>query len=499
MKLTDLVKDEKLGLVRSAEIIVKSRKSGVLPDYHAALELFNQVGPLEEVMEGDALADAYLQRGVANWKVRNQEEAIGDLRNSIDLKANIDVHWRLSQYLAEVGKLEEAIPSIDEVIKLEPDNPDFYATRAMFKHKAGDFIGAQGDLSSALELDPNNSVLLHERGYTKSRNADFIEIAEYSSVQQEINGLNKANLLRLEAIKDFDQAIALNESCAVHYAYRANVKLQLDMVPEASEDYELALELSDGLVDLSPRNAIHAFIHANKYDLAVSLVEDALDLIEDYGPDEEAHTRLLVGKAFLGAENFTEAEEQLELVLELNPRSTKAHCWLSDISVNRGDIAAAINHYDLAIEIEPEISTFYFLRGNLVAQVGNVTAAIEDFSKAVELEPQIASYYAFRGECYASLGQNEEAIVDFESAISLEPDRFDTLYNKASMLERAGLMDEARNAYQHTLDRYKKIESKELSETDLSILRATSEGLERLGVPTNGVTDLVKSGLKGLN
>lgn len=56
-------------------------------------------------------------------------------------------------------KLKNVLADMDEAIKLESKNPEYYALRGEYKRDINmDLMGAQADLSKAIELDPENPV-----------------------------------------------------------------------------------------------------------------------------------------------------------------------------------------------------------------------------------------------------------------------------------------------------------------------------------------------------
>ena len=104
----------------------------------------------------------------------------------------------------------------------------------------------------------------------------------------------------------------------------------------------------------------------------------------------------------------------------------------------KGNYAAAIEHYNTAIESDPNDALAYNNRGLAYIEVGESEQALKDYDKAIELKPDYTEAYFNRGLAYfnlAPLGFGDPEIVqkgiaDLTKAIELDPEYADAYYNR---------------------------------------------------------------------
>jgi tetratricopeptide (TPR) repeat protein len=118
-----------------------------------------------------------------------------------------------NQFIA--GKPKEALSTIEEAIRLQPNYASAYNSRAVSRGHIKDFRGSIADSDQAIRLDPTNAVFYFNRGQARGALndwagalADLEKTAELLKQQQETNpkkwvGLNMAKLYQqtLESIR----------------------------------------------------------------------------------------------------------------------------------------------------------------------------------------------------------------------------------------------------------------------------------------------------------
>jgi tetratricopeptide (TPR) repeat protein len=117
-------------------------------------------------------------------------------------------------------------------------------------------------------------------------------------------------------------------------------------------------------------------------DRALAAARKAVEL---NGSLSEAHRAL--GYAVWRARDFAEAEKELNLAIQLDPKDPLAHLWLS----------------------------------NVLATQGKYDECLEEIAKAQELDPASASILAMKGERLYWLGKKEEGIALLKEAVRSEP------------------------------------------------------------------------------
>ena len=117
-------------------------------------------------------------------------------------------------------------------------------------------------------------------------------------------------------------------------------------------------------------------------------------------------------------------------------------------AIQKGNIEAAINHYDKAIENNPNLGIAYINRGYAYFIKGNLTQAIKDASKAIEMDPASIDAYGVRGDSHFQNENLEEAIADYSKAIELNPKLAGAYRKRASVYHVKGQLLRAIDDYE---------------------------------------------------
>ena len=219
-----------------------------------------------------------------------------------------------------------------------------------------EFTEAITNYDKAIELDPNNHVLYHNRGDAKSK-----------LKQHE------------DAIADYDKAIELDPEDASAYYNRGISKSDLKQDEDAIADYDKAIELD-------PEDA-SAYYNRG---ISKSNLKQYEDAIADY-----------------------------DKAIELDPEKDSAYNNRGVLKSNLKQYEDAIADYDKVIELEPEDASAYYNRGISKSNLKQYKDAIADYDKAIELNPKKANAYNGRGNVYQKTGQPDKAINDFLKLVSL--------------------------------------------------------------------------------
>lgn len=101
---------------------------------------------------------------------------------------------------------------------------------------------------------------------------------------------------------------------------------------------------------------------------------------------------------------------------------------LADQSLAKGDLDAAIAHYDNAIQLDPKFARPYHGRGVALFHKGQYDKAIASYAEVIRLEPKNDVAVFDRGLAYWEVGESKKALTDFQLAIKLNP-KNDSAYN----------------------------------------------------------------------
>jgi tetratricopeptide (TPR) repeat protein/tRNA A-37 threonylcarbamoyl transferase component Bud32 len=233
-----------------------------------------------------------------------------------------------------------------------------------------------------------------------------------------------------EAIKSYDQALALKPDDHVIWNSRGNALFSWQKYEEAIKSYDQALALKpDGHVIWDNRG--DALFGLTKYEEAIKSYDKALALKPDY---YDAWTKR--GNALRNLNKYEEAIKSYDQALALKPdyydawtKRGEALYWLKKYE-------EAIACYDQALALNPDSYVIWDSRGGALYKLKKYEEAISCYDKALALDPDRAYGWNNQGQRLSNLKKYEEAIACYDKALALEPDnsyfwsyRGDALFN----------------------------------------------------------------------
>jgi tetratricopeptide (TPR) repeat protein len=225
----------------------------------------------------------------------------------------------------------------------------------------------------------------------------------YCSLGCELNKRKKY----AEAIKCFDNALALNPCLADVWYNRGQACGEIGENGKALEDYTRTLALNSSYVEAW-------FARGN----ARNAKGDLDGAISDYSQ-----------------------------ALALNPRY--ANAWLNCGNVRRekGDFDGAILDYTQALVLDQDFTNAYYNRGLARREKGDPDGAIADCSHALSLNPRLAEACGSRGLARQDKGDYAGALEDYGRSLVLDGSLWQVWINKGLLLAKLGREKEANECF----------------------------------------------------
>lgn len=267
------------------------------------------VGYFSRIISEKPSAEAYLHRGIAHLQLDKLDEAEADFQNALSHGSQeASVHINLGNIHQKRGALPEALTSYTRAIEAAADSPLPYIERSSVLMEMKQYPEAALDLAKAIELDPHSPEAFNNRGV-----------------------LNRLQSKYTEAVADYTQAITWFAKYASAYANRGYAYRQLGQFAKAQDDFEKALSFDPLSVEIAndaawfyatcpekkfrnPQRALQladmacsatdqqdgqyldtlaaAYASSGKFDLAVSVGEQAIRQLADDPAAMETHSRL---------------------------------------------------------------------------------------------------------------------------------------------------------------------------------------------------------------
>jgi tetratricopeptide (TPR) repeat protein len=279
------------------------------------------------------------------------------------------------------GQPEQAIPILNQAIKLAPESAWSYHNRANIRNNQGEPNRAILDYNQAIEVDPQFSEAYNARAVA------YAKLQRYG-----------------KAFSDFAEAVRLNPKLTKAYYNRARVYLRLNQPENAISDF-------DEVITLDPN-------HPRAYNYR--------------------------GVAYFSLQQFGRALSEFNQAVKLDPNYAEAHFNRGNVYLKISQPLRAVDAYAAAIRLNPKWPHAYFRRGFAHYRLGHFDEAIQDFNETIRLNPSYAPAYHRRAIAYSRLTRPEETLADLTQAITLDPNYADAYMARASTNAFLKKLEEAR-------------------------------------------------------
>lgn len=266
--------------------------------------------------------------GVLTWRqCETYRDATTLYQTTID--RNPDA-WLAYQNLAVIyaneGRPAEAIPLVEEVLRLRPDY-------ALAENSLGDDLARLGRFPAALP-HLERAVRLEPRYFQA-----------YNNLGSVLMQLGRA----AEAVPAFESALRLHPDYPEAENNLGQALTRLDRTAEAIPHFQRALRLRPGFADAELNWGIAVMLTAGlpaarpHFDRAVSLAPESPELAGTYA------------RALLQAGQLSDAAAQLQSVVRLLPDNAEAHLDLARVLRQLGRTTEAARHFETAARLNPAL------------------------------------------------------------------------------------------------------------------------------------------------
>ncbi|XP_032888515.1 mitochondrial import receptor subunit TOM70 [Amblyraja radiata] len=246
---------------------------------------------------------------------------------------------------------------------------------------------------------------------------DMVVSMEDANVKLRANALIKRGSMYMQqqqsqlSTQDFNMAADIDPQNADVYHHRGQLKILLDHVEEAVDDFDECIRLrpDSALAQAQKCFALYrqAYTGSNPLQIQVA-VKGFEDVIKKFPKCAEGYA--LYAQALTDQQHFSNADEMYDKCIELEPdnATTYVHKGLLQLQWKQ-DLDKGLELISKAIEIDNKCDFAYETMGTIEVQRGNLTKAIEMFNKAINLaksEMEMGHLYSL---CDAAYAQTEVA------------------------------------------------------------------------------------------
>lgn len=384
-------------------------------------------------------------------------------------------HFATGRALETKGRTEEAIEAYTEVLRHQPD-------QLFLARKTAHLLARSGRLEEALPLLEDSLARNPDHSLAHVALSEFL--ATY--LGSDTAALSRALSVAQEAAKRFPQEPAVHEhlvkillSAGRQEEARAAVtqaaqqeqddaqfwlrlgRLALHVLPTGSDSsasaladeiFGKALAHAKGEVNVIARVA--EYYHASsQYDRAIHAYTEAL-----VREPERVDLRERLARAY-GAKGDGEKEiETYQSIVSIDPENAEIHKRIAGIFLQSERYQEAIPHLRSALAITKGGVEEYSALGRMMLDQKEFEASIEFLQSSGELFPEAADFPFLLTFAFAGVERWEEALGAFENTLKLAAEKQPHLLNEyfyfryAAAQERSGHFDEAEKLFRKTIE-----------------------------------------------
>jgi predicted O-linked N-acetylglucosamine transferase (SPINDLY family) len=354
------------------------------------------------------------------------------------------------------GRLAEAEPIYEEVLRAEPDCADAWQFLGLIALSRGDTTGAVARIGRAIALNPGAGVYHFNLGLAlKQRGEIAAAIASYRQAVKLTPGLVEAHSNLGNALRETDdpdgaadayrRAIALRPTYAEAHVNLSGILYDRGRLEDAETTARraIALDPQSAIANGHLADVLHAQGRLEEAEIAYRAA------IEVDPTLSRPQTHL--GHVLLARKDYDGAIGAYRRALALNPDETQAHLGLLRVLLS----ADLVDDVIIGLRAGPpmpeyareEYGRFYSAFAFICQRDRRWSDAAEWFAQAIAITPAIPSLHYNQGLALQNQGLLVEAAKSYRRALDLDPSRSEPRKNLAILLLALGFYDETLATY----------------------------------------------------
>ncbi len=387
------------------------------------------------------IANIHLVRG-------DYQSAMMMLEKAVSLDAKNEYYQILLAKIYQQNKLYEKAASTFGILgELTPENTDYPIFRAEMFNLAGKQDEA---LACYNELEKKYGLI---EPIALGKQAIFVKQGKKKEAYQEIESLITkyqgepkyyglladmylADSIMDKSLENYNKVLKLKPddgfihfSLSNYYQVNGDFEKAYNHLKLGFENSSLELETKVQMYMLHAQSEDHRLTDAQQLELINILIDKHID---------DERPRALLSEYYLGKKMYSEAREQLRLVVEINKGNYAYWERLLYIDNDLLDWKSLGNDSKVAIKYFPDQPVLYILDAVALIQQGNYTdvfAVLDSAEVNANANPQILSQvYTYRAEAYYKQKNYDKAYSWFDKVVEIDPQNFLAMNNYAYYL-----------------------------------------------------------------
>jgi serine/threonine-protein kinase len=345
--------------------------------------------------------DEHILEGHMAFEAEEYETAILAYETAISQGSeDVDTFFSLASSYNEVGRLEEALSTLDRVLRLYAEEPNVRILAGNFYQSLGYDFEAITQYEQALELNPD------DRSFLEDLAQSYRAVGEYAKAEEVLSQGEQPK-------RDDDEAYEF-ESQGWDHLYN-------DDLAKAEEAFQKALEINPNLVS-SWEGLAEVYWYRGDFDAAIEILHRGIE-----ANPESAILYEQLGWISYYAGDYGTAEWAFNNAIQYDSNASTAWEGLADVYWDLGDLTMAIEVLNTAIELDPSYEYYYEKLGMIHYDNSNIDAAIEAFETSISMAPEYSTAYRSLADLWLELGDESKAVEVMQRGVEANPNRSDVL------------------------------------------------------------------------
>jgi tetratricopeptide (TPR) repeat protein len=342
-------------------------------------------------------------------RARDFDQAISLSRAALEKSPDSAQLWTLQGIaFASKGDGQNALSAFQHALKIAPNNIAALEGAGQIEYQAGN-KEAIPLLNHLVELQPDNrighamlAVLQYRQGNCASAIPHFAKAAELIDSQTDALHAYAVCLVRLK--KFDDAALVFQKSLALH--------------PDDAREAQVLASIQ---------------LMAHKPKDALATLQPLLQ-----GPNVDSTTLELASRAFEESGDTPQAVSTLRQALLQDPKNTSLYLDFANISFAHESFQVGVDVVTEGLTLQPNADELYVARGVLYVQLAEYDKAQDDFEKAYQLNPNQSLSTAAQGLTAVQSNNLDDALASVQDKLKRKPNDPLLLYLQADVLSQKG-------------------------------------------------------------
>ena len=388
-------------------------------------------------------------QGLAFSGKGDQKKALVSFQSALKIAPDYLPALEASAQMEYEAGSARAVPLLQHVLRLRPDDPTSHAMLAVLVYQKGDCAGAVKHFAQSGSLVESQPGALQQYGVclVKLKNMNqAITVFEKALNQNSADSRVRYQLAAVQLLTEHSKE-AIDTLAPLLGATTVDIRtLQLAAAAyEANGDTRNAVRVLRQAIVTDPGN-VDLYLDFANISIEHQSFQVGIDVINSGISVKPEAAALYVARGILHVQlaQYSEAEADFEKANALDPAQSMGSVAQGLKAVQENDLGRALATVRSKLAKKPNDPFLLYLQADILAQKGanpgspEFEAALRSAKKAVSLQPDLGAAHAVLAKLYLQAGRNQAAVQESRKALESDPKNQTALYHLIQALRKTG-------------------------------------------------------------